>query len=378
MLWLTGPRAPPASGGGLDMLLGVDLFAGAGGMSLGARNAGIDVVAAVEIRASACKTYALNHPSTDMIQKDIRQIPTLDVRPGSAEIVLFGGPPCQGFSTSNQRTRDQGNASNWLFTELLRIVEAIGPQWVVIENVAGILQTVGGMFAKAYREGLSRLGYHLSEGVLDAADFGVPQRRGRFFMIGARDRHPVDLPVPRKVNLVTVADAVSDLPTLQNGASIDELDYGAAACSEYSRELRGAFARCTGHLVTRNADHIVSRYHHIPQGGNWRNIPEALMDSYTDRTRCHTGIYRRLVASERSVVIGNFRKNMLIHPTQDRGLSVREAARLQSFPDGYRFTGTIGLQQQQVGNAVPPRLAQAVFEQIHSVAEARKMVVNAN
>ena len=106
------------------------------------------------------------------------------------------------------------------------------------------------------------------------------------------------------------------------------------------------------------------RYPHVPQGGNWENIPARLMENYANRTRCHEWIYRRLSVDEPSVVIGNYRKNMLIHPTQDRGLSVREAARLQSFPDTFAFQGSIGLQQQQVGNAVPPLLAKAVFNSI--------------
>jgi DNA (cytosine-5)-methyltransferase 1 len=125
--------------------------------------------------------------------------------------------------------------------------------------------------------------------------------------------------------------------------------------------MRNGNAECTGHLVTNNATEIIERYKHIPQGGNWENIPEKLLSNYTDRTRCHTGIYRRLRENRPSVVLGNYRKNMLIHPWQDRGLSVREAARLQSFPDWYEFQGSIGFQQQQVGNAVPPLLAKAVF-----------------
>ena len=111
---------------------------------------------------------------------------------------------------------------------------------------------------------------------------------------------------------------------------------------------------------------ILERYKYIPQGGNWENIPNRLMKNYADKSRCHTGIYRRLKEDEPSVVIGNYRKNMLIHPTEDRGLSVREAARLQSFPDWFKFKGTIGSQQQQVGNAVPPLLAKAVFTSLMS------------
>jgi DNA (cytosine-5)-methyltransferase 1 len=106
----------------------------------------------------------------------------------------------------------------------------------------------------------------------------------------------------------------------------------------------------------------------VPPGGNWKNIPKRLMANYQDRRRCHTGIYRRLKWDQPSVVIGNFRKNMLIHPVQDRSLSVREAARLQSFPDWFEFTGSIGFQQQQVGNAVPPMLAEVVFRRIRQLA----------
>jgi DNA (cytosine-5)-methyltransferase 1 len=128
--------------------------------------------------------------------------------------------------------------------------------------------------------------------------------------------------------------------------------------------MRGNLDGTENHLVTNNAEYVVERYKHIPQGGNWEDIPEALMSNYKDHSRCHTGIYYRLKKNSPSPVIGNYRKNMLIHPVDHRGLSVREAARLQSFPDSYVFEGSIGFQQQQVGNAVPPLMAEAIFRSI--------------
>ena len=128
--------------------------------------------------------------------------------------------------------------------------------------------------------------------------------------------------------------------------------------------LRNNLDKCSGHLVSKNKDYIIRRYKFIPQGGNWKDIPDYLMTNYTDKTRCHTGIYKRLLADKPSVTVGNYRKSMLIHPWEDRGLSVREAARLQSFPDSYIFCGSLGFQQQQVGNAVPPLLAKVVFQAI--------------
>lgn len=122
-------------------------------------------------------------------------------------------------------------------------------------------------------------------------------------------------------------------------------------------------------LVSLNNELVIKRYKHIPQGGNWRDIPDYLMTNYADKERCHSGIYKRLKADEPSVVISNYRKSMLIHPFQDRGLSVREAARIQSFPDDFYFEGPISHIQQQIGNAVPPLLAKAVIQQILKLTE---------
>ena len=345
-------------------MIGIDLFAGAGGMSLGAEMAGVVTKVAVEMHHAAFDTYRQNHPDCFVLQMGVEHLENLSTPFASENLIVFGGPPCQGFSTSNQRTRSVDNKKNWMFKAFIAFVKRTKPAWVIFENVRGILETEGGLFAKEIRKDLERLGYRCEEGLLNAADFGVPQSRSRFFIVGRLDAAPPVLPSIGNVPKVSVEDALHDLPSLTNGADIDVLPYSSEAQTDYARRMRNGLTECTGHIVSRNADLIIGRYPFIPQGGNWADIPEELMASCKDRTRCHTGIYRRLDPAKPSVVIGNFRKNMLIHPHEHRGLSVREAARLQSFPDSFEFKGSIGLRQQQVGNAVPPLLAEAVFRTV--------------
>lgn len=345
---------------------GIDLFSGAGGMSTGAIACGIDVKYAVEKDRDAARTFALNHQETALFDRDIRNVRKAhfeDLDPND-QTIIFGGPPCQGFSTSNQKNRDSFNENNWLFREYLRIVREVKPDWIVFENVKGLIETEQGFFLEAVLAGFKKAGYRTSHFILNSADYGVPQRRNRLFIIGSLHGVEVHMPSPITKKPITVSQALKDLPELENGDSPDEKTYSAKARTNYAKTLRGELEKCYNNLVTNNASHIIERYSYIPQGGNWEDIPPRLMKNYTDATRCHTGIYRRLKEDEPSVVIGNFRKNMLVHPWKDRGLSVREAARLQSFPDWFRFTGSIGFQQQQVGNAVPPLLAEAVFNQI--------------
>ncbi len=348
-------------------MIGIDIFSGAGGMSLGAQWAGLKIEVAIESDPFAAATYVHNHADTRVIQKDIRKVKNLDFRRQKGQpSVVFGGPPCAGFSTSNQRTRSSQNPTNWLFKEYLRVIKEVSSDWVVFENVKGILETEGGIFLEYVLKGIEKLGYTTSYFVLNAKDFGVPQSRSRLFVIGSKQGVKINPPQPTIEKHYTVKDALDDLPLLENGASYDSLPYRKQAKSAYACNLRGNQSLSSNHYVTENAKHIIKRYKHIPQGGNWEDIPQRLMKNYADRTRCHTGIYHRLKENEPSIVIGNFRKNMLIHPSQDRGLSVREAARLQSFPDSFEFKGSIGFQQQQVGNAVPPLLAKSVFEILFS------------
>ena len=327
---------------------------------------GIDVRYAVELDKHAAATFALNHKNTSLLNQDIRTVTAKHFRnlDKKQQKVIFGGPPCQGFSTSNQKNRDMENSNNWLYREYVRLVGEVRPDWIVFENVKGLIETESGFFLDAVLSGFKKLGYTTNHFVLNSADFGVPQKRNRLFIIGSLHGIEVEKPKSSIKKYRTVKDAIADLPDLENGDATDIKEYSKAAQSTYAKSMRGRLKQSWNNVVTNNAPHILERYSHIPQGGNWEHIPKHLMQNYTDASRCHTGIYRRLNEDEPSVVIGNFRKNMLIHPWKDRGLSVREAARLQSIPDWFRFTGSIGFQQQQVGNLVPPLLAKAIFTQM--------------
>ena len=213
---------------------------------------------------------------------------------------------------------------------------------------------------------MRKLGYTTSHATLNAVDFGVPQVRNRVFIVGSLHGLKYIFPKPTAKRPLTVAEAISDLPKLQPGAALHALDYSSSPKSNYQNAQRYRSISAINNLVSRNNQLVLKRYEHIPQGGNWEDIPHKLMKNYKDFTRCHTGIYHRLKEDAPSVVIGNYRKNMLIHPNENRGLSVREAARLQSFPDTFHFHGSIGFQQQQVGNSVPPLLAKAIFKQLKS------------
>ena len=346
----------------------IDIFAGAGGMSLGSALSGIPVAAAVELDRHSARTYAANHPHTKLMTKDVKSLTRKAILSlggrNQSPLVLFGGLPCQGFSYSNPRHRNKNNDSNWLFKEFIRIVDILTPEWAVIENVRGIGDTAKGYFLNKIVTELERRSYGVTHAPLNASHFGVPQNRTRYFIVANRTKRPFEMPQRSSDALVSVREAIHDLPKLHNGNTQDELPYGKGRPSNYAKTMRSDQKICKNNLVTRNNPLVIERYKHIPQGGNWTSVPSRLLSNYKDTSRCHTGIYHRLSYDRPAVVLGNYRKNMLVHPQQDRGLSVREAARLQSFPDSYEFFGSIGFQQQQVANAVPPLLAREVFTSI--------------
>lgn len=344
---------------------GIEIFSGPGGMGLGAKYAGIDVALAVENNIYAAKTYLNNHKNTTVVVDDIKNIQEFRFQKKGEQTIVFGGPPCQGYSKSNRRTRTSNNPKNWLFLEFLRSINLVNPDWIVIENVPGLKGMDNGFFLEKICDDLHKKGYTPNFKILNAADFGVPQKRERIFIVASRNGIAFEFPNGDfKDNHITVADALIDLPFLDNGTKEDSLKYKGKATTEYAKLMRGRLRKATQNYVSKNSDLVIQRYKHIKQGNNWSDIPVELMGNYKDHTRCHHGIYRRLKEDEPAFVIANYRKSMLIHPTENRGLSVREAARLQSFPDNYKFFGSLDQKQQQVGNAVPPLLAKAVFNKI--------------
>lgn len=347
--------------------IGIDIFSGAGGLSLGAEMAGINVRYAIEINESAAKTYKRNHKGVSVICEDITKLNPNELVNEPNVFIIMGGPPCQGFSMSNTMHRNMENPKNLLFKEFVRFVREIKPTWFVFENVWGLTKMNNGETQKMIEQCFIDLGYTVSSKVLWASEYGVPQKRNRFFLIGNKNGIKYEFPEPYKYT-VSVKEAIEDLPVLQNGDNFETMPYRIekSKSSKYAQLMRVHSKEATQNYVSKNNDLVIKRYSYIKQGQNWRAIPDFLMTNYSDKQRTHSGIYKRLKEDEPSVVISNYRKSMLIHPTQDRGLSVREAARIQSFPDNFYFEGPISHVQQQIGNAVPPLLAKAVIEKILS------------
>lgn len=357
----------------------IDLFCGAGGLSLGLQMAGFDVCLGVENSIDAYLVYTANHRRTIVLREDIKQIKSIlsilkKMRLKRKDIGLIaGGPPCQGFSVANKKTRNIENGNNKLVNEFIRVVDEIRPPAFLMENVVGLESLDRGAFLNEILSQFEVMGYAVEAFRLNAAEYGVPQLRRRVFIIGT-DSNNFNTPSPShgdngKRALVTAKEAIlGDLPPLKVGTRGESImRYLAEPTSPYQKRMRRACRRVYDHITTLNGRKVVDRISHIGPGESLCDlidegaIPEELIIAVD-----HKSVYRRLHPDKPSVTVANFRKAMLIHPTQDRLLTLREAARLQSFPDNYRFatrfetTGLISHMQQLVGNAVPPLLAKAV------------------
>lgn len=385
----------------------LDFFAGAGGLSEGLRMAGMQVIYANEIDKWAKMTYEYNHPETifhcgDITRLTVEMIDT-DLRNkygfGIEEIdVMAGGPPCQGFSIIGQRNID--DPRNRLFREFLRLVAQIQPKAFIMENVFGLLSMQNGKVKDEIVEAFTEAGYTMSEPkVLTASDFGVPQIRRRVFFLGIRkdlSLSPFLYPPAThagKANLlskkgllpyVTVGDAISDLTeAIIESIGIDigeDVLYHALAKNDYQRNMRGNCLSVYNHHTKRLLDTRMERISKLSEGATKISLPKEL------QAGGHENKYRRLSFSEPSPTLtAHMSKDLsdFIHPKFNRPITVREAARIQSFPDSYVFVGSEFQQLKQIGNAVPPLLgkavAQCVIEQLDDILspiQRQQTVVN--
>lgn len=352
--------------------IGIDLFAGVGGMSLGFEQAGFDVVAAVEIDPIHCACHEFNFPDCTMIPRSVTEVSGKEIRAlaniGAKDIdVVFGGAPCQGFSMIGKRAFD--DPRNQLVFHFVRLISELKPKFFVFENVKGLTQGKHRVFLDEIILEMGKIGYQLSlpYKVLNAADHGVPQERHRLFLIGARADQAVAI-YPEKTDRVNVWDAIGDLPNLDDFPELKEVDAVKVSWkskAEYAKRMRGISCDESDFSYPRHSNHNIltssARTEHTElsqsrflatENGDTEPISrfkKLAKDGFCNTLRAGTDSARGAFTSPRP-----------IHPVFPRVISVREAARLHSYPDWFRFHTTKWHGFRQIGNSVPPLLGRAV------------------
>lgn len=351
----------------------IDLFAGAGGFSNGFVEEGFEVKLAIDKFEAAAETYKRNHEGVNFLREDIKTInenallENLNIKSEEVDVII-GGPPCQGFSTVGKRSSN--DVRNQLFEEYVRIVEYLNPRYFVMENVTGILNIQRGEFLQRILDSFENVGYKVKYKTLNALNYGVPQNRERVIFIGSRGGEEVVFPRPTHAEEansasksgslkkpLTLWDAISDLPPVKAGEKATE--YLSPPENSYQKARRNGVEKLTLHKATRHGDRLIEMMNHIPEGNSvWEveNMPAGLRPNSG-----YKNTYARLDSSVPAMTITrNFScvsSSRCIHPFQNRGLTAREAARIQSFDDDFIFQGTKGEVAVQIGNAVPPVLA---------------------
>jgi DNA (cytosine-5)-methyltransferase 1 len=388
----------------------IDLFSGAGGLSEGLTEAGFHGLFANEIMPEYAQTYKKNHSSTKVMTADIKTIDPEQIR-NELHIereeldLIAGGPPCQGFSI-NAPVRTMLDERNHLFKEYLRFVDAFAPRAVLIENVPGLVSFEDGETLQDILNALAELGYGADVRILGAAYYGVPQMRWRTIIIGLRGKNVpasifpepvyhapirpnftakfngqslVKMPAPETDSkFVTVYEALSDLPPLKNGEQGEPIkEYCHEPMCAFQRRARIGTIGVVNHEAPRLAEINIKRLQYIKPGGNWTDIPDELLPKGMKKARKsdHTKRYGRVDPKGLASTIltkCDPHWGAYFHYAQDRSFTVREAARIQSFPDHFVFSGTQAQQFAQVGNAVPPLLANAVGLAIKSILTEAK------
>ena len=363
----------------------VDLFCGAGGISAGLQAAGFEVIGGIDSNPRFLQTFALNFPHAKALEADLSGTDPesvaaeLGLKPGELDL-LAGGPPCQGFSKNVPRSkRYLEDPKNQLMKTFLHFCEHLRPKAVLLENVAEMRNSFDNAYTAAVLRRLNGAGYGVRPGVLMAADFGVPQRRRRAFFLGVLggtvpefpaithterpdDNAPSLFPSERRSGHVTVWEAIGDLPSLRHGEGDNPCLYATAPQNGFQDLVRRGKA-VWNHVARKLTDIQVQRLAALDPGEGWKNLPKHLQPK-----SAYSGAYGRLSKDSvaRTITRWVFHpgSGRFGHPVDTRVITIREAARLQSFPDTFRFTGSYIEQSHQVGNAVPPLLAYKIGEHL--------------
>jgi DNA (cytosine-5)-methyltransferase 1 len=405
-LQLVKPVEPAAP---LPVLRTIDLFSGAGGITEGFRMAGYECLYANDCMPEAMETFHLNHPEAWADCRNIEKVEPSEIRAklkiARGELdVLAGGPPCQGFSI-NAPERFLTDPRNKLFKDYVRFLEEFEPKAFLFENVPGLLSLGDGKVLDRILREFARLDYHVTVKILFAAHYGVPQERWRLILLGSKFSE-IQPPEPthyaagranfrggggvltfrltesdkhRLPRAVTVGEAIGDLPRLKMGEGAETIGDTGSEISDYALAMRNPEGLTYNHFAAKLSKQNAERMRHVKPGGSWRDIPHHLLPKGMQRARKsdHTKRYGRL-SNER--LAGTVMTKCDPHwgtvflPDQDRSLTVREAARFQSFPDSYKFLGPRVSQYEQVGNAVPVLMAKAIARQIRAHLEAHGAV----
>lgn len=336
----------------------IDLFCGCGGLSIGFEMAGFETKAAIDMWKDAVETYNFNHKNKVAQCEDIHNWSDeyLTKLALSGEVVgVVGGPPCQGYSTVG--TRDVNDPRNHLYLEYCRVVEKINPDFFVLENVKGLTTLANGAFKDDIIDRFGKLGYNVEYKILNAADYGVPQNRLRVFFVGIKGKS-FNFPKPLD-KVYTSKDAISDLPVLDEINGMDELhQYSKEPSNDFQKRMRGHSKVLKNHQITKHSRQTVDIISKVPDGGSIKDLPKEFWE-----IRKYNKAFQRMSSEKPSNTVDTGHRNYF-HYSENRIPTVRENARIQSFPDEFEILGSKTSQYKQVGNAVPPLLAFAIAEEI--------------
>ncbi|OQB14959.1 MAG: Modification methylase HaeIII [Firmicutes bacterium ADurb.Bin193] len=356
-----------------DKIRVVELFSGVGGLSYGfSKNIAFEILAANEIEKDIAIAYSLNYPNVKMINKDICDVELEDfsdiVKSGNIDLVI-GGPPCQSYSTLGKRRMDE--RAN-LFKQYKRLLHMLNPKAFIFENVVGILSMDNGMLFIKIRKEFEELGYKLEYKVLNAVEFGVPQMRERVFLVGIKGDMRFEFPETThgegKTPFVNMEDALKDLPVLKSGES--SCEYASLPDNDFLKFVRNSIS-LSEHNAPNNGAHLIKIMETLKDGQSKNDLPEEI------RPKSGYGnTYAKLWWKRPSTTITrNFAcpsSSRCIHPRDSRAMTIREGARLQSFPDNYIFYGSDSTKRLEIGNAVPPLLSIHIANQVQKMFEYKQ------